>query len=206
MISIIKPTDRVQGRIVFTHEIDSNNNFNVSDPCPFIPLPNGDDLETGTMSRPDVPGTPLTDYEEVWRYLPPTSDDQASSPLLAWILESDDGDDRVGQFRISKIFLGRIGNRYLALQQDQMHTTRTDWQVKISDGEVSARSEVWCGDHWEQKYVLGVNEDLLPSMSRDFHGLGQASWGKVGQRVFVGGRRYIVRAFERADIRNAFRP
>lgn len=187
------------GRIVFTHDIDSNNNFNVSDPCPFIPLPNGDDLETGTMSRPDVPGTPLTDYEEVWRYLPPASDGQASGPLVAWVLESDDGDELVGQRRVIKTFLGRIGDRYLALQQDQMHTTGTDWRVKISGGEVSARSEVWCGGHWEHKYALGVNQDLLPSISKDFDGLDQASWEKVGQRVRVGGRRYIVRAFEKAE-------
>lgn len=195
----------IEGRIVFTHDIDSNNNFNVSDPCPFIPLPNGDDLETGTMSRPDVPGAPLTDYEEVWRYLSPISGGQMSSPPVAWILESDDGDGLVGQRRANKTFLGRIGDRYLALRQEQTHTTGPDWQAKISGGEVSARSEVWCGDHWEQKHILGSGQHSLPSMSRDFDLVDQASWEKVGQRVVVGGRRYIVRAFEKAETRKASR-
>lgn len=194
-----------KGRIVFTHDIDSNNNFNVSDPCPFIPLRNGDDLETGTMARPDVPGSPITDYEEVWRYLSPLSDDRASSPLVAWILESDDGDNLVGQRRLTKTFLGRIGDRYLSLRQEQTHTTGPDWKVKISGGEVSARSEEWCGDHWEQKYALGSSQHLLPSMSRDFDLVDQASWGKVGQRVVVGGRWYIVRAFEKGESRKGSR-
>lgn len=47
------------GRLVFTYTIDSHNNFNISDPCPFIPLPNGDDLETGAMPRSDKPGAPV---------------------------------------------------------------------------------------------------------------------------------------------------
>lgn len=195
----------IVGRIVFTHDIDSNNNFNVSDPCPFIPLPNGDDLETGTMSRPDVPGAPLTNYEEVWRYLPPVSGSQMSSPLVAWILESDDGDGLVAQRRVNKTFLGRIGDRYLTLRQEQTHTTGPDWQVKVSGGEVSGRSEVWCGDHWETNYALGSSLHALPSMSRDFDLVDQASWDKAGQWVVVGGRRYIVRAFEKAEIRKASR-
>lgn len=192
----------IVGRLVFTHDIDSNNNFNVSDPCPFIPLPNGDDLETGTMSRPDVPGTPLTNYEEIWRYLSPVSVGQMSSSAVAWILESDDGDHDgdgpANQRQVNKTFLGRIGDKYLALAQAQTHTTGPDRHVKVSGGEVSARSEVWRGDHWEANYGLGSGQHALPSMLRDFDLVDQASWNKEGQGVVVGDRRYIVRAFEQA--------
>ncbi|KAJ5666165.1 uncharacterized protein N7477_008613 [Penicillium maclennaniae] len=57
-------------RVIFTHVIDSLLNFNVSEPCPFVALSNGDVMETGTMPRPDRPGAPMTSYEEVWRYHP----------------------------------------------------------------------------------------------------------------------------------------
>lgn len=155
------------------------------------------------MARPDVPGAPTTDYEEVWRYLPATSGAQRSGPPVAWIIESDDGEQPIGRRQVTKTFLGRIGDRYLALQQEQTHVRSQsgngDWQTKIYGGEVSACSEVWCGDRWEQKYALGSSRYQLPSMSRDFDAEKQATWREVGGKVFVGTRRYIVRAFEEGE-------
>ncbi|KAJ5666158.1 uncharacterized protein N7477_008606 [Penicillium maclennaniae] len=186
--------------LVFTHEIDSNNNFNVSDPCPFVPLPNGDDLETGSMCRPDLPGHPVTDYEEVWRYLPTGQSEEGLGHNIAWILESDEDELREGQGKITKTFLGRIGSRYLALQQVQTHSrVHGSWNVNIMGGDLNARSEEWIGDRWKEKHVLinGCNE--LPSMGKDFDMHNQASW-HVGRRVTFRGCQYTVRAFEQAEI------
>lgn len=152
------------------------------------------------MRRPDMPGTPLTDYEEVWRYLPAISDKRSSDPLVAWILESDDGGQPVGQRQISKTFLGRIGDRYLALQQEQIHTRGQTadgvHQTKIHGGEVSARSEMWSGERWEKICTLGSNACQLPSISKGFESVNQQSWPEVGKKVTLSARQYIVRAFE----------
>jgi len=62
----------------------------MSDPCPFIPLTDVCDLEKGAIPRPDVPGNPVTEYEEVWRYLSKNKIgmDEVESRLHR--LESDD--------------------------------------------------------------------------------------------------------------------
>ncbi|RMJ23376.1 hypothetical protein PHISP_05762 [Aspergillus sp. HF37] len=186
------------GLIVFTHEIDSHHNFNVSDPCPFIALPNGDDLETGTMPRPDMPGAPMTGYEEVWRYLPPHEGPEGPGNGFSWILESDDGDLGEGQFHIQKVFLARICGTYLALHQGQTRVrtqTAQGWAVKVSGGDVSARREEWIGHRWEEKCTLGSNSGDLLSMAKGFDKKSQSSW-YPGAMVNVGGHRYIVQAFE----------
>ena len=77
------------GRVTFTHEIDSLYKFNVSQLCPFSVLPNRDDLETGTMSRPDKAEAPTIAYEEVWRYLPLQQVIGGSHHGISWILESE---------------------------------------------------------------------------------------------------------------------
>lgn len=185
------------GRLVFTHTIDSHNNFNVSDPCPFIPLPNGDDIETGAMPRPDKLGAPVTKYEEVWRYHSLRDDPE---PRRAWILESADCEQKEGQYLIWKTFLGRIGNTYLALHQEQVHVqsrlSAGKWKVEVKGGLVSARREEWSGTQWEEKYVLGPSGQSLPSMRIGIDGKMQGSWTSPGQKVSVGGRQYILRALE----------
>lgn len=84
------------------------------------------------MPRPDKPGAPVTKYEEVWRY-----DSLRDSPELrrAWILESADGELKEGQYQIWKTFLGRIGDTYLALHQEQVHfqsrSSSEKWKVEV---------------------------------------------------------------------------
>ncbi|KAJ6184516.1 hypothetical protein N7519_005817 [Penicillium mononematosum] len=190
----------VDGRVIFTHEIDSHHNFNISNPCPFIPLPNGDDLETGTMARPDVPGAPMTDYEEVWRYLPFREGPEGPGRGLSWILESDEGVLEEGQHKITKMFLAGIGGSYLVLRQKQIHVVRRtplgERTVQITGEEVSTRREEWTDDHWEIKYALGPNNGSLPSMA---NGLGVDMRGrKSGEKVTVGGCDFILRAFASA--------
>ncbi|KAJ5932273.1 hypothetical protein N7516_006762 [Penicillium verrucosum] len=183
-------------RVVFTHEIDSHHNFNISNPCPFIPLPNGDDLETGSMARPDVPGAPMTDYEEVWRYLPFREGPKGLGRGLSWILESDEGVLEEGQHQVTKMFLARIGGSYLVLHQKQIHvvgqTALRGRAVQINGEKVSARREEWTDGHWEVKYALGPGNDGLPSMA---NGLDVKMQGrKSGDKVTVGGWDFIVRA------------
>ncbi|CAI7569384.1 unnamed protein product [Penicillium glandicola] len=184
-------------RVVFTHEIDSHHNFNVSNPCPFIPLPDGDILETGTMARPDVPGTPMTDYEEVWRYIPFPKGPEGPGRGLSWILESDEGILEEGQHEVTKLFIGQIGGFYLVLHQKQTHVvTRTplgELAVQITGEEVSARREEWMDGHWDIKYALGSSCDSLPSMA---NGLDVEIRGrKSGDKVTIGGSDFIVRGY-----------
>ncbi|KAJ5213629.1 hypothetical protein N7449_000798 [Penicillium cf. viridicatum] len=183
--------------VVFTHEIDSHYNFNISNPCLFIPLPNGDDLETGTMTRPDVPGEPTTDYEEVWRYLPFREGPEGPGHGLSWILESDEGVLGDGHHQVTKVSLAQIGGSYLVLHQKQIHvvgqTLLGERVVQITGEEVSARREEWTDGHWEVKYALGPGSDGLPSMA---NGLDVEMRGrKSGEKVTVGGWDFIVRAY-----------
>lgn len=189
------------GRIVFTHTIDSHGNFNVSDPCPFIPLPNGYDLETGAMPRPDLPGNPVTEYEELWRYLSKDEIgmDEVESPT-AWILESEDDCPSHHLQQGFKTFLARIEGRYLALQQTRPRATDqmsgSERKRKIVGGEVSAISEEFVDGRWRAKYALGPNHSDLPSIICDFDALDQHSWGFPEKKVNVRGCKYVVRAFE----------
>lgn len=188
-------------RVSFTHELDSHNSFESADCGTFVSLPNGDDLETGSMPRPDLPGAPVTEYEEVWRELPFKEGPEGSRKGVSWVLESDDGGEGlVGEVRVSKTFLCRIWGMYLALQQFQTHKPRMDGDgngfVRVTGDEVSARREEWSsGSGWRERYVDGPEGDALPSM---IHGLGegQGSWRVPGEKVVVQGRPFVVRAFE----------
>lgn len=148
------------------------------------------------MARPDVPGTPMTDYEEVWRYLPIREAGQGSH--VSWILESDHGVLGEGRYNIIKVFLGRVGGMFLALYQEQVHERSRrsggEWDVRITGGNVSARREEWTG-RWEVKYLLGQNSGDLPSMARGLDRKPQKTW-YAGGAVTIGGKQYIVRAFE----------
>lgn len=191
--------------IVFTHDIDSHYNFNVSAPCAFIQQPNGDDLETGSMPRPDLPGEPVTDYEELWRYLPPRRGSEGQGRgCISYVLESDDGVLGDGRHQLNKLFIARIGGQYLVLQQNVTHErrriSRGKWTVQVTGGDVSARREEWVDGRWEARYVLGPRGDELPSMNGELGGVGRNSEIRSGDKVSFGGSQYIVRAYE--DLRS----
>ncbi|OKP12503.1 hypothetical protein PENSUB_1869 [Penicillium subrubescens] len=187
-------------RVSFTHELDSHDAFESVDCGTFVILPNGDDLETGSMPRPDLPGAPETEYEEVWRELPFKEGPEGPGKGMSWVLESDDGEpEGEGEFTVVKTFLGRIWGTYLALEQTQTHIrTRSpsgDLVVRKTGADVSARREEW-SSAWENRYVVGVNGEKLPSIGNGFEGEGQGYWRVSGERVSVRGRTFIVRAFE----------
>lgn len=73
------------------------------------------------MARPDAPGAPMTDYEEIWRDLPFRVGPEGANGGASWILESDEGALGEGEHQVNKVFLARIQGSYLALGQRQMH-------------------------------------------------------------------------------------
>jgi hypothetical protein len=187
----------------FTRELDSLNEIGMVDPANFSPLPNGDDLETGEMPRTDLPGAPMTAFEEVWRELPFREGPEGAKKGLSWILESDDSNVNVSEngeeVTVTKIFFGRIWGTYLAFQQVQIHSQEKDAEgslsLKRTGAEVSARREEWSSG-WEEKYVVGPDGATLPSMKNGFEGEGQGSWRVPGEKVVIQGKSFIVRAFE----------
>jgi hypothetical protein len=187
----------------FTRELDSLNEIGMVDPANFSPLPNGDDLETGEMPRTDLPGAPMTAFEEVWRELPFREGPEGAKKGLSWILESDDKNINVSEngeeVTVAKIFFGRIWGTYLAFQQVQTHSQQKDAEgnlsLKRTGAEVSARREEWSSG-WEEKYVVGPDGATLPSMKNGFEGEGQGSWRVPGEKVVIQGKSFIVRAFE----------
>lgn len=191
-------------RVSFTHELDSHNSFESADCGTFVSLPNGDELETGSMPRPDLPAAPVTEYEEVWRELPFEEGPEGPRKGVSWVLESDDGGVREsveGEVEVKKTFLGRIWGVYLALRQGQTHVRRRDgtgnWVVKKTGGVVSARREEWSSESgWKERYVVGPEGDALPSMIHGLEGEGQGSWKVPGEKVVIQGRSFVVRAFE----------
>lgn len=137
----------------------------------FTTLPNGDELETGKMPCPER-GMEVTEYEEVWREIPPVSGSKR-----AWILES------VGEGR--KVFLGRIGGGYMALGDGK-------------DEAFAARREEWDerGERWEVKYKIGEVNGVPSIANLGIEGFeGEADW-KMGDMVTVLRSEYRVRAFE----------
>jgi hypothetical protein len=190
-------------QVSFSHELDSHNAFESVDCGTFVSLPNGDDLETGVMPRPDIPGAPETEYEEVWRELPFREGPDGSKKGLSWILESDDEEpsDVGDEVTVAKTFIGRIWGTYLALRQTQTRTRQRGSSgnpVKKSGADVSARREEW-ESGWKEKYVVGALAGDLPSMLAGFEGEGQGSWRIPGEKVNVQGKTYIVRAFEEIE-------
>lgn len=183
----------------FTHELDSHNSFADADCGTFVTLPNGDDLETGSMPRPDLPGAPVTEYEEFWRELPFREGPEGPKRGISWVLESDDGDlsETEGEVTVTKTFLGRIWGTYLALQQVQTHTRQRDsgrWMISKTGTDVSARREEW-NSGWHERYAVGTHAEL-PSMIDGLDGEGEGSWRRPGEKVRIGGKWYSVRAFE----------
>lgn len=187
-------------RVSFSHELDSHDAFESIDCGTFVSLPNGDDLETGTMPRPDIPGTPETEYEEVWRELPFREGPEGSQKGLSWILESADEDVKEeGETTITKTFIGRIWGTYLALQQVQTLKKEKDstgnMVVKKSGADVSARREEW-DSGWKVKYAVGGLSDTLPSMAGEFEKGITGSLKFTGEKILVQGKPFVVRAYE----------
>ncbi|KAJ5719113.1 hypothetical protein N7493_007568 [Penicillium malachiteum] len=187
-------------RVSFTHELDSHNEFESVDCGTFVSLPNGDDLETGSMPRSDLAGAPVTDYEEVWRELPFKEGPEGSKKGMSWVLESDTGlEEQEGEVTVVKSFLGRIWGTYLALQQKQTIARTKDasggWSVSKTGVDVSARREEW-ESGWKAKYVIGDAGKDLPSMISGLDGEGDGAWRIPGEKVIINGQSYIVRAFE----------
>lgn len=137
----------------------------------FVKLPNGDDFETGKMACPER-GMEITEYEEVWRQIPPVP-----GPKRAWILES------AGEGR--KLFMGRIGGGYMAIGDRK-------------GGLFGARKEEWDERNktWVVKYRIGAVEDIPSVAELGSEGFeGEIAW-TPGDTVTLSGRAYLVRAFE----------
>ncbi len=183
--------------VLFTHEVDSRNAFGVADCGTFSPLPNGDDLEVGVMPRPDIPGAPTRNYEEVWRELS-FRQVEGHTKLFAFVLESElaamqlrEGEER----EVTRTFIGAIGGTYIALRQNQVLVRpagETQLVVK-KGGEVSARSEEFVrGRGFEIKYLLGPEGTELPTQ-RDI----EFPLDATPKRLMVRGQEYVVRSFEK---------
>ena len=157
-------------KVRFNKTLDSLN-MTEPDEGDFTKLPNGDDFEIGRMPCPER-GMQVTDYEEVWRQIPPVP-----GPKRAWILES------AGEGR--KIFVGRIGGGYIAMGDKKGETfgaRREEWDM----GRMS----------WEVKYKIGDVDDVPSVADLGAEGFeGEADW-EMGNTVIVLGRGYLVRAFE----------
>jgi len=74
----------------------------------FSPLPNGDDLETGSMPCAHK-NDAVTDYEEVWHKL-----SLVPGPKRAWIIQSVENSPRGGTF------LGRVAGSFMALRESEV--------------------------------------------------------------------------------------
>ncbi|GFF79383.1 hypothetical protein IFM61392_08534 [Aspergillus lentulus] len=187
-------------RVLFTHAIESHNAFEAVDCGTFTQLPNGDDLEIGSMPRWDLPGKPVREYEEVWRELPFREGPEGPGRGVSWVLEARGGERGVSRkdgCMVTRVFIARIWGTFVALRQEQMHSGG-DSEAVVNDGrEVSARREEWNSTTgWKTKYVLGPDADKLPSMTTI--DTGDGDWS-VGSEVIVNGQPYIVRAFERIE-------
>ncbi|KAG0646856.1 hypothetical protein D0Z07_6491 [Hyphodiscus hymeniophilus] len=146
------------------------DSFGASEPdeASFTTLPNGDELETGSMPCPERGGA-ATKYEEVWRNLNPREGVEH-----AWILQSVDGN----------IFLGRIGGGYMALREGKREG-------------FGARREEWdIANGWNVKYEIG-SVNGVPSFAAHGKIMfdKEESW-KVGNIITISGNEYIVRAWE----------
>jgi hypothetical protein len=151
------------------HVIDSRGSSDVDEGVS-EDLPNGDELERGSMASPEH-GNKVLPYEEVWRMLQPTSRDG-----FAWILQGQIGD--------CTRFLGKGGGHFLAMEQS-------------SNGHFHLRREVLEGSQgqngWAVKY--NIDGDTLPSPGRMGPSWyeGESTW-TVGDVITVEGMTYHVRS------------
>ncbi|RAL08736.1 uncharacterized protein BO97DRAFT_472841 [Aspergillus homomorphus CBS 101889] len=192
---VVDPKDST--RVQFTHEVDSRNSFDDVDCGTFSTLPNGDDLEKGSMPRADLPGRPVCEYEEVWRELEFRAGPEGAGKGVSWVLESKDildfKDGEKGE--VTRTFLGRVWGTYLALRQvqRQVRSPGSNATVVKDGGEVSALREEWDSSRgWCTRYNLSTEVDKLPSMKD----MPEPQAWTTGQTVTIAGVEYTVRAFE----------
>ncbi|KAL4790320.1 hypothetical protein BDV19DRAFT_394184 [Aspergillus venezuelensis] len=181
--------------VLFTHELDSRNTFGVADCGSFSALPNGGDLEVGSMPRPDLSGAPVREYEEVWRELGLPKVDGGmigQSFVLDSVIDQEgvaEGDER----EVDRTFIGAISGTYIVLRQRQVLARRDSKLVTVSGGEVSARREDYAeGIGFKVKYKLGPEAMVLPAR-------GEIQFDTLDgpqKRIVVRGQDYIVRSFK----------
>ncbi|KAL4923063.1 uncharacterized protein BDV17DRAFT_278123 [Aspergillus undulatus] len=193
--------DKNSDEVTFTHELDSRNAFGVADCGTFSALPNGDDLEVGIMPRPDFPGAPVKEYEEVWRPLP-FRPIEGSNIGLSFVLESVRDWPELSESEeaeVTRTFIGALWGTYIVLRQRQV-LVRPAGETKTvvkSGGEVSARRESFVqGTGFVVKYELGPEAGDLPARSDIGHGPVDDSQ----KRIMVRGQEYMVRSFEALDV------
>ncbi|KAL4915468.1 hypothetical protein BDW62DRAFT_124631 [Aspergillus aurantiobrunneus] len=193
--------DKNSDEVLFTHELDSRNAFGVADCGTFSSLPSGDDLEVGVMPRPDLPGTPVSSYEEVWRGL---AFIRVEGQLngSSFVLESaTDGVELAEdeEKQVTRTFIGAIGGTYIVLRQRQI-LVRPAGETKSvikSGGEVSARKEDFVqGSGFEVNYSLGPEADELPARNDIWFPSADLSL----ERLVARGQEYVVRSFENLDV------
>ncbi|KAL4756540.1 uncharacterized protein BDW70DRAFT_10577 [Aspergillus foveolatus] len=184
--------------VLFTHELDSRSAFGVADCGTFSALPNGDDLEVGVMPRPDLPGAPVKEYEEVWRELPFVR--MEGHENVSFVLESTTGGTQLKEGEekeVTRTFIGAIWGSYIALRQTQV-LARPIGETKTvikSGAEVSAKREEFVeGQGFVVRYSLGPEADELPTHSEIQL---PASDGSL-ERLVVGGQEYVVRSWEKS--------
>lgn len=68
-----------------------------------------------------------------------------------------------------------------------------------SSSSSSSSSSLFQPSGWRERYVLGPDAGNLPSLIAGLEGEGQGPWRVRGEKVMVGGERYIVRAFEAVE-------
>lgn len=193
--------------VIFTHEIDSLGHFDTVDSGTFTKLPSGDELETGQMPRPDLPGAPVRDYEEVWRDIDlPTSG-------VSWILESETdslhqesgakANESGEESNVVKTILGMVPGFFIALKQRQWHEVEEQDGKKVArkrGGAVSAWREDWNLAEDDSTVVIYAIGDDSKSLSLRAHMKDVLELNEKvhpGGMLIVNGCRYIVRAFER---------
>ena len=200
-------TNKLTVKVQFTRELDSLNEIGIVDAASFTAQPDGTDLEEGEMPHPDLPGNPMTAFEEVWQELPFREGPEGAKKGISWILESDDGDVDLGEkeeagreVTLTKMFFGRVWGTYLAFRQVQTHSREQgSWIVKRAGAEVSARREDWGSSGWEEKYVVGPDAGAVFSMKDGFEGEGKGAWRIPGEKVVIQGKSFLVRAFEEIE-------
>lgn len=139
------------------------------DEAHFKELPNGDDLEYGTFPKD---GTTPVPYEEIWRDV--TKGDAKQS---AWILQSVDGNT----------FLGRVGDIFLGMRQEQDHS-------------FGVRKEVYNASEkaWKVVFETGPTRGVLQAIEvvKQIESVMRGTRTTTGDEIVLCGRAYVVRGFE----------
>jgi len=161
-------------KVQWHHTIDSTGP-SPPDSGTFSTLPNGDDLEIGSMPCP-TRNNAITDYEEIWHSLAPLPG-PANLPSVGWILQSEDG----------KCFVSRIGGGFIGMRE-----------AKGEKRGFGVRHEEWSDGEWQVKFV--GEEVQVPSMSEvaESELKGEGKW-KEGNVVEISGEKFILQTIEKLD-------